>query len=433
MMSCIEHVLVPLCREGDAIMSKADRTGRWLLAAAALAIFITGAARADEKQDLKEKALKLNSITGKDPIDGKIKELVKDAENTKKLLKVAAEMAKEKDHKLQYNAAYILARAARELKEQQIALDFFNLSTSLAMKLKSSTKLLESFDGKISLLYELKKFDDAEKACQELLDMEFDPKFEDAKIVVLEQMIQFKAKQGKIEEALKLTENLIKLDEGGWYFLRLKGWVLHEGGKNKEAVDAYLETIKILGENKRLRDDEKERWIERTHYILSSVYVDMNEIDKAAEQLQTILKKKPDHPTYNNDLGYIWADHDKNLDESEKLIRKALDEDRKLRKKNNVPAEADKDNSAYLDSLGWVLFKKKQYPEAKKYLLEAVKEEDGQHIEILDHLADVHMALGEKNEAVAVWKKAQDLEPANKRDLKRLGEIRKKLKAAEGK
>ncbi|HEV3143292.1 MAG TPA: tetratricopeptide repeat protein [Gemmataceae bacterium] len=54
-------------------------------------------------------------------------------------------------------------------------------------------------------------------------------------------------------------------------------------------------------------------------------------------------------------------------------------------------------------------------------------------MEILDHLADVHMALGEKAEAIDVWKKALDTDPETKRDHKRMEEIRKKLKAAQGK
>lgn len=403
-----------------------------LFAVWALALFAGSAAHSDEPADLKDKVLKLNSITGKDPIEGKIKELVKDKDNTRKLLKAAVEISKETPEKFQYTSVYILARAARALEENETALKFFDLSTDLALKVKSASRLLESFDGKISLLYELKKFDEAEKACQKLLDVQIDPMFEQTKIAVLEQMIQFKAKLGKIDEALKLTENLINLDEGGWYFVRLKGWVLHEAGKYKDSAETYQEVIKLLGENERLKEDEKERWIDRTRYILSSVHVDMNEIDKAAEQLQILLKKHPNNPTYNNDLGYIWADHDLKLDESEKLIRKALEEDRKQRKEKKVAPEDDKDNAAYLDSLGWVLYKKKNYAEAKKHLLKAVEDKEGQHIEILDHLADVHMKLGEKKEATDVWKKALKLEPGSKRDLKRLAEVRKKLKEAEG-
>ena len=96
--------------------------------------------------------------------------------------------------------------------------------------------------------------------------------------------------------------------------------------------------------------------------------------------------------SFLNDLGFIWADHDMKFDEAEKLIRKAIDKDREQRKKiEDLPKDEDVDNPAYLDSLGWVLFKKKDFKEAKKYLLQAVQDKEGQHIEILDHLADTHL------------------------------------------
>src|SRR5207245_655211 len=123
------------------------------------------------------------------------------------------------------------------------------------------------------------------------------------------------------------------------------------------------------------------------------------------EHLQTLLKKNDNNPTYNNDLGFIWADHDMNLDEAEKLIRKAIVEEKKLRKKAGVPMAEDKDNAAYLDSLGWVLFKKKKFKEALEPLLEAVKQEEGQHLEIYDHLGDVYIALEQTDKAIAAWKK----------------------------
>src|SRR5262249_27969744 len=77
----------------------------------------------------------------------------------------------------------------------------------------------------------------------------------------------------------------------------------------------------------------------------------------------------------------------------------------------------------------WVLFKQKKYEEAKKYLLEAVKQEEGQHAEILDHLGDVYLALGEKAEAIAAWKKAIEAARDTKREQARKEEVEKKLKA----
>jgi predicted Zn-dependent protease len=142
--------------------------------------------------------------------------------------------------------------------------------------------------------------------------------------------------------------------------------------------------------------------------------------------LKALLAKEPNNPTYNNDLGFIWADHGKNLAEAEKLIRRAIDEERKLKKK--LKLDATKDNASYLDSLGWVLFKQGKAKEAKPYLLQAVKEKDGQNIEIYDHLGEVHMALGEKAEALTAWKKGVDIAGPGKRDQKRKTEMVKKLK-----
>ena len=97
---------------------------------------------------------------------------------------------------------------------------------------------------------------------------------------------------------------------------------------------------------------------------------------------------------------------------------------------DDLTPEEDKDNPAYLDSLGWVLFKKKNFKEAKKFLLEATGSKEGQHIEILDHLADVYMVLLRKGEAV----KALGEGPQDRRgdplegDEERRNTVEKKLK-----
>src|SRR5262249_45922212 len=199
-------------------------------------------------------------------------------------------------------------------------------------------------------------------------------------------------------------------------------------GQYSAAAKTYEELLERVAKDDSLKEEQKGTAQKAIRYALSNVYVELDRIDEATEQLKMLLAKEPDNPSYNNDLGYIWADHDKNLDEAEKLIRKAIEEDRKQRK---ARAEEDKDNAAYLDSLGWVLFKQKKYPEAKKYLLEAIKAEEGNNIEIYDHLADIHMALGEKVQAVDIWKKALSLETNSLREQHRKAEVEKKLKANE--
>jgi tetratricopeptide (TPR) repeat protein len=396
-------------------------------------IGLTGLAQAaDDEAGQREKILALNNFTGSDPMDGQVKLLVKDAAGTKKLLPLARKLVEEKDSPVNYNASYILARAAQELKDIESAEVLYRYCKDQAVKLESGNKMVQSFGGLIDLYYDNKKFDKAVKLCKEFMDVGGNDTVARLKPAVLERMIQALARQGKYDEALKRVDELVKIEEEdkGWWALQLKGWVLREADKLGDAAKTYETVLERLQGDKALKPDQKNRYIERNRYLLSGVYVDLKKIDKATEQLQALLKEKPDDPTYNNDLGYIWADHDMNFDEAEKLIRKALEEDKKKRKASpDYNPDDDRDNSAYLDSLGWVLYKKKDYKEAKKYLLEATKDkDDGQHIDIYDHLGDVLKALGEKEEAIAAYKKGLEVAGTSKREQDRKAIVEKKLK-----
>ena len=240
-------------------------------------------------------------------------------------------------------------------------------------------------------------------------------------------LIQALAKQGRYDQALKLTDNLIKAQDH-WLERQLKGWVLREAGKFDEAAKVYEDVIDRVNKDKDLEPEEKESYTERYRYTLSNVFLDMGKVDLATEQLEQLLAKKPDDPGYNNDLGYIWADNNQKLPEAEKMIRKALELDRKRRQANpKLAPEDDHDNGAYLDSLGWVLYKEKKLEEAKKVMLEAVKDKASQHIEIFDHLGDIHLALGEREAALSAWRKGLEFVGDTRRDLERKAIVQKKI------
>jgi tetratricopeptide (TPR) repeat protein len=407
----------------------------WLLAAvvAMLGLWAT-AGRAADDADLRAKALALNNITGTDPIKGQIVTLLEDPAGTKKLLKTAVEMAKEKEQPFNYNAAFILARVSLGLREPEASMVFQRLCVKQAAQLKSAEKLSEAYLGMLGLIdlfYATRKYDETAKLCQEVLEsLEKAGAGQRLKDEVLRRMIQAVARAGKIDEANKLLANLLKVRKDDWRNLEIKAWLKNEEGKAEDAAQIYEDLLEKIAKDKSLDKEEQDLYTNQFHYILSGVYIDMNQVDKAAAHLKTLLAKDPDNPTYNNDLGYIWADHDLNLDEAEKLIRKALDEDRKQRHKENpdLKPEDDKDNAAYLDSLGWVLYKQKKYKEAKPPLLKAVEDKEGQHIEIFDHLGDVHLALGEKAEAIAAWKKGLEAAGTSKREKDKKAQVEKKLK-----
>jgi tetratricopeptide (TPR) repeat protein len=301
---------------------------------------------------------------------------------------------------------------------------------------------------------------------------------------ILRQWIRSLAKGGKAEDAEKMLDSLLKVRASNWRNVELRAWFYHEIGKLEEAVKTYGEVIDLVekdreqnwigrgdrlarlhmtlarihtalkqpekaqehtsksaqtyedllqrvGRSNDMEPQERDAVADEIRYLLSGVYMDLKNVDKSIEYLRQLVERHPDNPTFNNDLGFIMADNDKNLDEAEQMIRKALEEDRKRRQSDENPIikpEEDKDNAAYLDSLGWVLFKKKEYAEAKKYLLKAIEDKEGQHIEIYDHLGDVHMVLGEKEAALAAWKKGIEAARDLPREQERKIAVEKKLK-----
>jgi tetratricopeptide (TPR) repeat protein len=410
---------------------------RPLLLTIVASVLVAGRSAAED-DPLREQALKLNQVTGISAMNSRLRELVKDEAGTKKLLATAAKMVKdEKPSPLNYNACMILAKAAQTQKDSDTALVFYRACAQEATKIGSASKIIDVFEGMVNLYLTTKKYDEAIQASQEFLSIEvddMDSPINLAKPLFMEKLIFATSKKGKFDEALKMTENLIEKDQGGWYFVRLKAELQRDADKHADAADTYLEALERLKKSKKLDEDEQKVYMKEMRYVLSGVYVDMKQIDKASEQLEILMKDDPDNPTFLNDLGFIWADHDMKFDEAEKLIRKAIEKDREQRKKlEDLTPEEDQDSSAYLDSLGWVLFKKKDYKEAKKYLVEATKLKGGKHIEIYDHLADTHMALGEKADAIKVWKEALEFKDLSKREQERRKTIEKKVAEAEKK
>ncbi|QVL32006.1 tetratricopeptide repeat protein [Telmatocola sphagniphila] len=393
--------------------------------------------QAQDASDAQTKIKKLNQITGTEAFRTALKGLLKDEKDSKVLVAEAVKMAKDKPENLTYNSSYLLGLAARNQKDYPAARALLKLSCVKAIDLLSVNKAFDSYQNLVDVLMLEKKYDEAADEIQQFLKQKLSEKSEEfaqMEILIQERLIQALAAKGKIDEALKKATELVDRFNGYPRFLRLKADVLREGEKYDEAETAYQQALSTLIKNKADADDEesseKKDEIRLTRYLLSGIYVDMNKVEKAADQLKILLKETPDNPTFNNDLGYIWADHNLNLDESEKLVRKAIEEQTKINKKRAENGLEPLDGAAYLDSLGWVLFKKKKFPEAKKELLEAVKTPEGQHVEILDHLADVHMILGEKADAIKVWEQALKVESETKRDKKRKVEIEQKLKKA---
>ncbi len=251
--------------------------------------------------------------------------------------------------------------------------------------------------GLLRVLWQGRKFTEVVQVCRDCLKTAKDAD----RVVFQTELARALARLDRFDEALTETDEALKAaavsDRLGVRLLRVRVLIQAERHPQAEAeCQALLKEYTVPGETLELR------------YLLASVHTAKKEHAKAEEQLSECLRLDPSNATVNNDLGYIWADQNKNLDRAEEMIRKAIELDRKQRKGPAAVAEAqdEQDNAAYIDSLGWVLYRKGDLAGARRELEKAGSLPDGEDPVIWDHLGDVYLRLNERDRARGAWERA---------------------------
>ena len=123
---------------------------RPLIVATGFLVMVGGSAAAED-DPIREKALGLNRVSGTKVMAARLIELVKDEAGTKKLLPVAVKMVKdEKPRPLNFNACFILAKAAQFLKDVDSSLVFYRSCAEEAAKLASASKITYRGNGNVT-------------------------------------------------------------------------------------------------------------------------------------------------------------------------------------------------------------------------------------------------------------------------------------------
>ena len=139
-------------------------------------------------------------------------------------------------------------------------------------------------------------------------------------------------------------------------------------------------------------------------YLLGSLYIEVNQKDKSIDALQKSIEIEPMHDGSLNALGFLYAEENIKLEEAEQLVNRAL--------------AISPDNGAYLDSLGWVYFKKGEYDKA----VETLKKADSvlKDAVIYDHLGDVYFKMNQADEALKNWELSIGLQPGQEKVIEKI-------------
>ena len=208
------------------------------------------------------------------------------------------------------------------------------------------------------------------------------------------------AAQGKLEDGRKLLRSL----------------------PEKSPADARM---KLMAEVQLLRDNKQfkpayELLVEKARsgepdyelvYDLAMIAEKLGQLDESERLLRQVIAGKPDFHHAYNALGYSLADRNMRLPEARALVLKAL--------------ESAPDDPFITDSLGWVEFRSGNLPEALRILQGAYKTRPD--AEIAAHLGEVLWVIGQREQALIIWREGAALKADNETLLETLKRLRVKL------
>ena len=192
-----------------------------------------------------------------------------------------------------------------------------------------------------------------------------------------------KIRQGDFEQAQSAFEKAIELDPGRVESYNQLARLYASAGKLDRALDQYLRASRQEPDNATIR------------HFLGVLYEMTGDPEKASEQYEVALQKNSNLAETKNNLAYMMAEQNRDLDRALKLAQEA---------KAGMP-----DSASAADTLGWVLYKRGVHSAAIGYLREAVTvagEEDASIGEIRLHLAEAYEASGDNGKALETLQEA---------------------------
>jgi tetratricopeptide (TPR) repeat protein len=208
-----------------------------------------------------------------------------------------------------------------------------------------------------------------------------------AGLVVRGRAARLMLQQGDRDAAFRLLDDLAAHDRSESLDVELaKAALLEDAGKPGEAVALLQLALERYPDHPGVR------------YQMALIQEKAGMTKESLRNFERLLKDRPEDASLLNALGYSLADRNLKLPRAEALIRKAL--------------QASPDNPAFLDSLGWVLFRRGDIAGALPHLERAYR--IFPDAEIASHWGELLWVSGKQAEARALWARALARSPDSK-------------------
>lgn len=177
-------------------------------------------------------------------------------------------------------------------------------------------------------------------------------------------------------------------------------WFYYFLGMAYSQKDQVDETLNIFRKGIGQANEESNKSIVSDFYaMIGDILHEKGQYLEAYAAYDSCLQWKADNIGCLNNYAYYLSVRGEQLAKAEQMSYRTV--------------KAEPDNSTYLDTYAWILFKQHRYEEARIYIDQALVADSTVSAVIIEHAGDIYMMAGEPEKAVEYWKKAMEKDGEN--------------------
>lgn len=235
--------------------------------------------------------------------------------------------------------------------------------------------------------------------------LQLDPENKPARL----QLLSYAIRENNLDEVIRIVTPALEYNPDALEFYYYLGLAHFQKKETDKALEVFSKGVKQVNEK------SDKNIVSDFYAILGDLYHTKKMQAEAYAAYDSSLVYNPDNIGSLNNYAYYLSLERKNLDKAEEMSYRTV--------------KAEPENATYLDTYAWILFEKGKYTEARIYIDQAMRSEEGKKSPlIVEHCGDIYYMLGEKEKALEYWKQSASMDnqeedgstPRTKEELNRL-------------
>lgn len=210
---------------------------------------------------------------------------------------------------------------------------------------------------------------------------------DDQVYVAWEQLVRIELSDNSLDDAIKDGQEALSIFPNQAWMNYLVGVAMVQK-KNYSKALSYATNVPSL-------ETQDKSLLSQAYSVIGDCYHGMKDNKKSDEAYDKSIAYNPDNVYTLNNFAYYLS-----------LRNEQLDKAAQMSKHSN---ELQPGVASFEDTYAWILFKQKNYPEAKTWIEKAIADDKDKSATQVEHYGDILFYLGDVNAAVLNWTKAKQM------------------------